>query len=723
MATSLADVASVFSLFLFHPPAGLLLQISLAWLVSAGSHMHSSAALLQSYDSLYHDGVRAYFKKDWEKVVTLLEWALQTQDDVSQVRLGCHSGCRLDEIARDADPLVSDLNFFQAVLRRSECLSFCERSRLEPAARAPVSEDVQADFNKRVPYNFLQVAYYKLKKFDKAVSAAHTFFVSNPNHIEMKMNIRSYRKIKGLSEEAFVDREAQGHWLAYDSAILCEEKNDFVGAMQHWEKCVNESLAALNQCRATCEGPYQYGEDEDYLNDLRDLYQKTAAHFLQVLSCRQGCALQVATKPGRLSAYEDFLPSLFRRLYYSAQAAGLLNQAVQAAKTLQLFYPDDKEINESLQQYLQSEGKDDEHTVIAREDVQAFVQQSLEEKRLLFFGVENMGFPFFKDPDTWTPESVVPESLREARRADQAAYGNESEGQTKEEESVFIEGGSIPLQGVVVAQSSEYLNGSNRVVLDGLLNNEECRTLLQLANTAAAAGDGYRGRRSPHTPHENFQGLTLLRAARLSLDGAINQSDIQLYLNATDRVRRLLQSYFNSPTPLYFSFSHLVCRTAITGQQEGRIDLSHPVHADNCLLDAESQECWKEPPAYIHRDLSAILYLNNDFEGGNLIFTARDGKTVTAEVSPHCGRLVAFTSGSQNPHGVRAVTSGQRCAVALWFTLDESRSDEERKEAEQLINELPEEEDSNEKQVPEPPQALGRTVRGRSETKGTRDEL
>uniref|UniRef100_A0A8C4TGZ8 procollagen-proline 3-dioxygenase n=1 Tax=Erpetoichthys calabaricus TaxID=27687 RepID=A0A8C4TGZ8_ERPCA len=723
MATSLADVASVFSVFLFHPPAGLLLQFSLAWLVSAGSHMHSSAALLQSYDSLYHDGVRAYFKKDWEKVVTLLEWALQTQDDVSQARLGCHSGCRLDEIARDAEPLVSDLNFFQAVLRRGECLSFCERSRLEPAARAPVSEDVQSDFNKRVPYNFLQVAYYKLKKFDKAVSAAHTFFVSNPNHIEMKMNIRSYRKIKGLSEEAFVDREAQGHWLAYDSAILCEEKNDFVGAMQHWEKCVNESLAALNQCRATCEGPYQYGEDEDYLNDLRDLYQKTAAHFLQVLSCRQGCALQVATKPGRLSAYEDFLPSLFRRLYYSAQAAGLLNQAVQAAKTLQLFYPDDKEINESLQQYLQSEGKDDERTVIAREDVQAFVQQSLEEKRLLFFGVENLGFPSFKDPDPWTPESVVPESLREAWRADQAPYGNESEGHTKEEESVFIEGGSIPLQGVVVAQSSEYLNGSNRVVLDGLLNNEECRTLLQLANIAAAAGDGYRGRRSPHTPHENFQGLTLLRAARLSLDGAINQSDIQLYLNATDRVRRLLQSYFNSPTPLYFSFSHLVCRTAITGQQEGRIDLSHPVHADNCLLDAESQECWKEPPAYIHRDLSAILYLNNDFEGGNLIFTARDGKTVTAEVSPHCGRLVAFTSGSQNPHGVRAVTSGQRCAVALWFTLDESRSDEERKEAEQLINELPEEEDSNEKQVPEPPQALGRTVRGRSETKGTRDEL
>lgn len=37
-------------------------------------------------------------------------------------------------------------------------------------------------------------------------------------------------------------------------------------------------------------------------------------------------------------------------------------------------------------------------------------------------------------------------------------------------------------------------------------------------------------------------------------------------------------------------------------EQEGRMDLSHPVHADNCLLDPEGQECWREPPAYVYRD-------------------------------------------------------------------------------------------------------------------------
>lgn len=39
-------------------------------------------------------------------------------------------------------------------------------------------------------------------------------------------------------------------------------------------------------------------------------------------------------------------------------------------------------------------------------------------------------------------------------------------------------------------------------------------------------------------------------------------------------------------------------------------------------------------------------------------------------MKPRCGRMVGFSSGGENPHGVRAVTRGQRCAVALWFTLD-----------------------------------------------------
>lgn len=38
-----------------------------------------------------------------------------------------------------------------------------------------------------------------------------------------------------------------------------------------------------------------------------------------------------------------------------------------------------------------------------------------------------------------------------------------------------------------------------------------------------------------------------------------------MYYNVTEKVRRVMESYFRLDTPLYFSYSHLVCRTAIAG--------------------------------------------------------------------------------------------------------------------------------------------------------------
>lgn len=46
-----------------------------------------------------------------------------------------------------------------------------------------------------------------------------------------------------------------------------------------------------------------------------------------------------------------------------------------------------------------------------------------------------------------------------------------------------------------------------------------------------------------------------------------------------------------------------------------------------------------------------------------------------ATVKPKCGRVVGFSSGPVNPHGVTAVTAGRRCALALWFTKEKMHRD------------------------------------------------
>lgn len=53
----------------------------------------------------------------------------------------------------------------------------------------------------------------------------------------------------------------------------------------------------------------------------------------------------------------------------------------------------------------------------------------------------------------------------------------------------------------------------------------------------------------------------------------------------------------------------LTCITLAPEGQAERRDSSHPVHVDNCILNAEALMCIKEPPAYTFRDYRCQLTL------------------------------------------------------------------------------------------------------------------
>ncbi|XP_042278854.1 prolyl 3-hydroxylase 3 [Thunnus maccoyii] len=663
-------------------------------LTSANQGSGSVLSLLQPYDRLYYRGVRSYFNEDWGKAAELLEKSIVTKESLFRIRRQCHDKCVT--AGRDAfnkldtqEGSLWDLWALDWVQQKAECLRFCIGRSVTPAGQLPVSTDIEYEFSTRNPYNFLQVTYYKLEKLQKAASAAQTYFVANPSHLEMRNNIEKYRRMKGVAEEDFQDRELENekHWVLYDSALQYEASSDWPQAAEKWKACVNETLRQTEECRVQCVVASQRLPEDRGVDSVDGVFERAAALSLSLLSCQQSCVTQVATRPGRISAQEDFLPTQLEHLHIVQFKAGDIRGAVQTLRSLLLFYPSDKDSIDNLQLYYETLGGDIEsQSTPPAQEIAKYVNRSLQEKKLLYFGMESLDFSFI-DPDLWTPEDVVPESLREVWRAEKEKMNEKmKEGEQQEEvdDSGFFAGGTIRQVGVTITMDDEVLNGTNRVVLDGVMTEKECDRILQLATAAASAGDGYRGRRSPHTPHETFEGLTVLRALKLSHDGLVNQSDARLLHELGERVRILLHSYFRSPSGLFVSFTHLVCRSAIAGDQEGRLDLSHPVHVDNCLLEPETKQCWKEPPAFIHRDLSAILYLNDNFDGGELFFTNRDAKTVTARVKPSCGRLAGFSSGPINPHGVTAVTKGRRCALALWFTKEKLYRDMEREEAEAM---------------------------------------
>lgn len=71
---------------------------------------------------------------------------------------------------------------------------------------------------------------------------------------------------------------------------------------------------------------------------------------------------------------------------------------------------------------------------------------------------------------------------------------------------------------------------------------------------------------------------------------------------------------------------------------------------------------WKKS---IDRDISTVLFLNDDFEGGEFVFPAWN-----ISIKPEPGLLVAFPSTHHYLHGVQPVTSGERVTSVCWMRVE-----------------------------------------------------
>lgn len=119
-------------------------------------------------------------------------------------------------------------------------------------------------------------------------------------------------------------------------------KDSFQQAAEHFEVAVREFFTSNQECRVLCEGAYNY-DGYNYMEYSADLFQTISGkslgcvcadgtrlnllatiswdplcvsdHYMQVLSCKQRCALELATNTDQ--PFQDFLPSHFNYLQFS----------------------------------------------------------------------------------------------------------------------------------------------------------------------------------------------------------------------------------------------------------------------------------------------------------------------------------------------------------------------------------------------------------------------
>jgi hypothetical protein len=98
----------------------------------------------------------------------------------------------------------------------------------------------------------------------------------------------------------------------------------------------------------------------------------------------------------------------------------------------------------------------------------------------------------------------------------------------------------------------------------------------------------------------------------------------------------------------------------------GKQEYAHPIHADNCEYNKFTDECTVEAKTDFWVSHSVLVYLNR-CEGGEFFFVG--GETLV----PEPGLIVGFSSGPENLHGVNKIKSGNRYAIAMWFTKEPER--------------------------------------------------
>ena len=86
----------------------------------------------------------------------------------------------------------------------------------------------------------------------------------------------------------------------------------------------------------------------------------------------------------------------------------------------------------------------------------------------------------------------------------------------------------------------------------------------------------------------------------------------------------------------------------------------HSRHADNCRQNEQGDWVGNHTP---HRDVSAVCYLNDEFDGGEIFF-----ERAQLTVKPRRGLLLAFPSDADHVHEVFPVRSGVRYTMPIWFT-------------------------------------------------------
>ncbi|XP_078452784.1 cartilage-associated protein-like isoform X3 [Lampetra fluviatilis] len=237
---------------------------------------------------------------------------------------------------------LGELRTFAMLLRRAQCLKRCKQ--VLPAFRQSLpTRELLNDYENRVPYQFLQLCYFKVNNVPKAIAATYTYLRKNPDDEMMQKNMAFYRTLPNIEDEYFRDLEA----LAYDGTFVAAAKafnaENYQTCITNMEQTLPVYFKAYDDCSAGCEGSRE-------ITHFKDFYPSIADHFVEVLHCKQQCEEKLTPVVGGFLV-EKFVPTMYHYLQFSYYKQDNFKQAISCVASYLLFDKNDTVMKQNFDYY------------------------------------------------------------------------------------------------------------------------------------------------------------------------------------------------------------------------------------------------------------------------------------------------------------------------------------------------------------------------------------
>lgn len=324
--------------------------------------------------------VDSYFAEDYPAAIRDFESALVHYRMFKSIDETCGVRCNSPNISKEIGMNFTgfdDLFAFGNLIAQANCIKICKEEH--PFVKKHIErprEDYVRDLESRMPYNYLQFAYWKTGRMDKAIHAAHTYLQANPHDEQMKENMEYY-KDSWTSKKPLTDLEAKPYQGFFQKAVKFYESEKYAKAIENFENALSDYFIVLDECKASC---YVENDPETF----HGFVIAVAFRYKPVYECISGCEKKL-----RPLVDDNFVDSFVSRTYSYLQFAyyqlGKYSKAVSTAASALLIDKDDELSIGNMQYYSESatELGLKKLDFLPRTEAQSYVQTKNEEVDIL----------------------------------------------------------------------------------------------------------------------------------------------------------------------------------------------------------------------------------------------------------------------------------------------------------------------------------------------------